>query len=79
MSDYLVHLQQRTKWYIDKDNLKAGCIVILKKDILPPRTWALGRVIKVVHGADKNVKVLEIERATGIVTLSMSKVWPFNI
>lgn len=58
-----------------KKNLKAGCIVTLKDKNLPPRIWALGRILKVISGWDRKVIVLEIKTVSGIVTQLISNVY----
>ncbi|GFX92889.1 transposon Tf2-11 polyprotein [Trichonephila clavipes] len=40
--DYLSNLQNRTKWKSPNHNFKAGEIVIIKEDNIPPATWPLG-------------------------------------
>lgn len=39
--EYLVNLLQRNRWYIEKENLKEGNMVILKENNLLPGKWAL--------------------------------------
>jgi hypothetical protein len=77
--DYLNHLQQRNKWFVEKKNLKEGCMVILKEEHLAPCKWSLGRVIQVIYGSDGRVRVLKIKTASGVVTRSISKICPLPL
>lgn len=41
--EYLVTLQQRSKWTKQKPNIKIGDMVIVHEDIIPPSKWNLER------------------------------------
>lgn len=71
---YLNNLQQRTKWYFEKDNVKIGDMVLLKEDNLPPSKWALGRILEVIPGRDGKVRVARIKTATNVLLRSISKI-----
>ena len=59
-TDFLNTLQQRTKWQTARENLKAGDLVLVKDQNLPPSKWLLGRVILVYLGKDGLVRVAKI-------------------
>ncbi|GFV97456.1 integrase catalytic domain-containing protein [Trichonephila clavipes] len=49
-NNYLSTLQNRNKWYFEKNNVKIHDMVILKEDNLPVCNWPLGRILEVYHG-----------------------------
>ncbi|GBN61752.1 hypothetical protein AVEN_228269-1, partial [Araneus ventricosus] len=51
-TDYLNHLQQRNKWQFKKDNVRVGCLVLLKENDLPPCKWAMARILDLIYGND---------------------------
>ncbi|XP_054711310.1 uncharacterized protein LOC129220901 [Uloborus diversus] len=77
--DYLNHLQQRNKWFIEKKNLKEGTMVIIKDENLPPCKWSLGRILKIIAGSDGKVRVLEIKTLSGVVKTAISKICPLPL
>ncbi|GFW68008.1 integrase catalytic domain-containing protein [Trichonephila clavipes] len=48
-NNYLSTLQNRNKWYFEKNNVKIHDMVILKEDNLPVCNWPLGRILEVYH------------------------------
>ena len=71
---YLNNLQQRSKWMVEKDNVKINELVLLKDDNLPPQKWALGRIIKLYFGEDKRVRVVKVKTQFGIYKRPISKI-----
>ncbi|GBL97468.1 hypothetical protein AVEN_162933-1 [Araneus ventricosus] len=51
-TDYLNHLQQRNKWQFKKDNVRVGCLVLLKENDVPPFKWAMARILELIYGND---------------------------
>lgn len=50
--EYLVSLQQRTKWQKPEQNLMVNNIVVARDENLPPTLWLLGRIVAVHPGPD---------------------------
>ncbi|XP_058811061.1 uncharacterized protein LOC131675956 [Topomyia yanbarensis] len=71
---YLSELQSRTKWTQQKDNVAVGTMVVLKEENLPPLKWLLGRVTKVHHGPDGNIRVVDVGTTNGNYTRGISKI-----
>lgn len=71
---YLNTLQQRSKWMVEKQNLKLGSMVLIKEDFLPCTKWLLGRIIEVFPGADNKVRVVKIRTPNGEFKRAISKV-----
>lgn len=72
-SEYLMTLQQRTKWKSPADNMKPGQIVTIKDDDLPPTKWLLGRILDVFPGKDSHVRVAKVRVANGDLSLDEVK------
>ncbi|KAJ8879676.1 hypothetical protein PR048_020284 [Dryococelus australis] len=51
-SEYLSRLQNRPKWWIKKDNLHIGDMMILKDEQLPAQQWKIGRIVNTFPGDD---------------------------
>ncbi|XP_065093224.1 uncharacterized protein LOC135713935 [Ochlerotatus camptorhynchus] len=73
-TDYLSGLLPRTKWTRQRDNLAVGTLVLLKEEKLPPLRWCLGRVVRIFHGDDGNVRVVSVKTKNGEFTRAISKV-----
>ena len=56
-SEYLVHLQRRSKWKQIQNNIRVGDIVLMKDVDIFQRTWPMGRVTAVYEGSDGLVRV----------------------
>ncbi|GFW79082.1 integrase catalytic domain-containing protein [Trichonephila clavipes] len=69
---YLNSLQQRKKWIVNKENLKLGDMVLIRKENLPCK-WLLGRVVKIYMGKDKKVRVVDIKTGKGIYKRSINR------
>lgn len=64
-SEYLASLQRRNKWTKGTGpQIKVGQLVLCKEDNLPPLKWMLGRVQKILPGADGVVRAAIIKTAT---------------
>ncbi|GFS71538.1 huntingtin [Trichonephila clavipes] len=48
-NNYLSTLQNRYKWYFEKNNAKINYMVIMNEDNLPVCNWPLGRILEVYH------------------------------
>ncbi|GFT69344.1 integrase catalytic domain-containing protein [Trichonephila clavipes] len=55
-NNYLSTLQNRNKWYFEKNNVKIYDMVILKEDNLPLCNWPLGRILEVYQGKDNKIE-----------------------
>lgn len=63
--EYLATLQQRTKWFKIKVNLKAGDMVVIRNENTPPSDCLLGRVEKVFTAPDGLVRSAVIKTING--------------
>ncbi|XP_012542665.2 uncharacterized protein LOC105840305 [Monomorium pharaonis] len=74
-SEYLSHLQQRSKWMKDvPSKIKVGSMVLLKEDNTPPLQWKLGRITELHPGADGVPRVISVKTFTGILKRTIGKI-----
>ncbi|XP_023808641.1 uncharacterized protein LOC111947062 [Oryzias latipes] len=58
--EYLLNLQQRSKWNKTRRNAKVDDIVLLQDECVPRNQWKLARVIEVLPGADGKVRRVKL-------------------
>lgn len=71
---YLSNLQQRSKWFFEKDNVKIGDLVLLKEDNLAVCNWPLGRLVEVFPGKDGKIRVVDVKTQHGVFKRPISKI-----
>ncbi|XP_055613091.1 uncharacterized protein LOC129759623 [Uranotaenia lowii] len=71
--EYLTQLQGRFKRWKKPIDVKAGQLVIIKEDNLPPSRWKMGRIEQVHPGADGVVRVVTLKTASGPSTRPVEK------
>lgn len=59
--EYLVSLQQRSKWRRPAENLRVGDVIVMRHENLPPSEWRLGRITEVHPGSDNLVRNVTVE------------------
>ncbi len=64
-TEYITHLQLRTKWKKDSENLKIGDVVLFRDSSVPRNEWLLGRVIKTLKGKDGKVRNVGLQTKDG--------------
>lgn len=74
--EYLSHLQQRSKWRSNKQQLKikVGTMVLIKEDNTSPLQWKVGRIVEMHPGADGVLRVVSIKTTTGQLKRSLGKI-----
>lgn len=58
--EYLLSLQQRSKWTKSRRNTKINDIVLLQDDLAPRNQWKLAKVVEVFPGSDGMVRRLKL-------------------
>ena len=58
--EFLLSLQQRSKWNHPRRDITAGDIVIVKEDTLPRNCWQLARATKAYPSKDGNVRSVQV-------------------
>uniref|UniRef100_A0A2S2PC00 Uncharacterized protein n=1 Tax=Schizaphis graminum TaxID=13262 RepID=A0A2S2PC00_SCHGA len=64
-SEYLNSLQLRSKWTYADTQLRVGDMVLIKDNVTTPLGWRLGRVIELLPGPDKVVRVVKLMTGLG--------------
>lgn len=78
--DYIGLLQERTKWRSCKgQGLRAGAVVLLREERLPPCLWRMGRIVSCCPGEDGVTRVVEIQTSRGIVKRAFNNICPLPI
>ncbi|KAJ0173857.1 hypothetical protein K1T71_011006 [Dendrolimus kikuchii] len=77
--EYVSELQTRTKWKINKDDVKLHQLVLIKDDNLPPLKWKLGRIIRIFPGLDGVSRVADLYTSSGVTRRAFSKICPLPI
>lgn len=72
-SEYLHHLQVRSKWQSDVSLIKEGALVLIKEDGTPPRKWNLGRIIGLHPGKDNVVRTVSLKTSSGILKRAVTR------
>ncbi|XP_073827826.1 uncharacterized protein [Musca autumnalis] len=74
--DYLLSLQQRSKWFKEEENVKEGQLVVIHEDNTPPQQWLLARVTKPIPGRDGKIRVVELRTKNGSCCRPIHKIAP---
>ena len=75
VKEYLPTLTKRPCWRDRKPNFTVGELVLLQDDDTKRGKWPLGRITKVMPGADNVVRVVELKTKNGIYTRPATKVF----
>ena len=46
----------------EKDNVKIGDLVLVVEENLPTNKWPLGRIIEVIYGKDRKIRVVSYSK-----------------
>lgn len=71
--EYLLQLQQRTKWKQKQENLQIGQLVLIIEDNYPPAQWSMGKIIEVFPGDDNLIRVVNVKTANSIMKRPIHK------
>ena len=58
--EYLPTLQPRKKWFLQKDAIKPGILVLMADETAPPGVWRLARVEKIYPSSDGLVRSVQL-------------------
>lgn len=72
-ADYLSSLMQLPKWRRERENLKAGQMVLIRTDNYAPTYWQMGRITKVHAGSDGKVRSATIRVEKGSLERPINK------
>lgn len=74
--EYLNRLQNRPKWFKPYPNLKENMVVLIKEDNVSPLQWPLARIVQIMAGPDKKVRVVKVRTQHGIFVRPIKKLCP---
>jgi hypothetical protein len=78
MREYITSLGSRSKWFIKKENVKEGDMVLVIEPGTPRRQWRLGKIERVHPGADGSVRVVDVKVGDKIYRRSIGRVSPLE-
>ncbi|XP_014371634.2 uncharacterized protein LOC106721244 [Papilio machaon] len=73
-TEYLQGLQRRQKWQKSSISPDVGQLVIIKENDLPPAKWLLARILELIPGPDKAVRVVKLKCKSSILTRPINKI-----
>lgn len=74
-TEYLHHLQQRSKWQTSCDSSpQVGDMVMIQEDNVPPMSWPLGRLVEVHPGKDGVTRVVSVKTKGGVLKRAVTKI-----
>ncbi|XP_058974710.1 uncharacterized protein LOC131800872 [Musca domestica] len=76
--EYLMTLQNRTKWRKKDRNLEVGQVVIIKNEETHPARWPLAKVTDVHPGKDGVVRVATVKTQDGELKRPINKLCPLE-
>lgn len=71
---YLHTLQMRNKWISTTDPPKLGDLVLIKEENVPPLKWNMARIIELLPGRDKVVRVVRLKTASSELVRPVVKI-----
>ncbi|XP_052748143.1 uncharacterized protein LOC128200069 isoform X2 [Galleria mellonella] len=78
-NEYVVWLQQKTKWHRSYGELKEGTLVVIKEKTSPPLMWLMGRVIRIIPGRDGIARVADIQTKKGVMRRAYNTICPLPV
>ncbi|KAK7865843.1 hypothetical protein R5R35_003962 [Gryllus longicercus] len=77
--EYLLSLQQRSKWTAVSPNIKTGTPVLLIDDNLPPLEWRLGVITQTFPGRDGRTRTVQVQTNAGSFVRHIHRLCPLPI
>ena len=77
--DYILSLQQRTKWLHPETNIQVGQLVLVHDDNTPPQQWILARITNTISGKDGKIRVADLQTSKGQLRRPIHKLAPLPI
>ncbi|XP_050556524.1 uncharacterized protein LOC126911755 isoform X1 [Spodoptera frugiperda] len=77
--EYILWLQEKTKWRRSSGELKEGTLVVVKDKGSPPLLWLLGRIVHVLPGRDGITRVADIRTRKGVIRRAFNTICPLPV
>jgi len=71
---YLTTLQECSKWTTGSPPVKVDNKVVIVNNQSPPLSWRMGRIIELLPGSDRQVRVVRLLTSAGTVTRPVVKI-----
>ena len=71
-------MNSHKKWNNEKDDFKAGDVVLVLSTDTPQGQWPLGRITKTFTGSDGRVRVVNVQVGPNELTRSVHKLVPLE-
>ena len=78
LKEWIPSLNSRKKWNNEKDDFKAGDVVLVLSTDTPRGQWPLGRITKTFTGSDGRVRVVNVQVGRNELTRSVHKLVPLE-
>lgn len=72
--DYINNLQLRHKWQVERENIQAGDVVLIREENYPPQHWCFGKVLEVHPDKEGNVRNVTLQRKDAVVKRAIQRV-----
>jgi hypothetical protein len=77
--EYLYLLQQRSKLFEVKVNIKPGALVLIKEANTPTLKWLMGRIVQTYPGKDGITRVVSVKTPNVVFKRTINKICPIPI
>ncbi|XP_055589536.1 uncharacterized protein LOC129741775 [Uranotaenia lowii] len=73
-TEYLNHLQMRTRWNKAPTKLRVGQLVVLREDNVAQMNWPTGRITELHPGPDGAVRVVSLRTVSGVCKRAVNRI-----
>ena len=79
LKEWLPALNARSKWRVERDNLKIGDIVVVLSQKTPRAHRLLGKIVNVHPGLDERVRVVTVQTGTTRMKRPITHLCPLEL
>ncbi|GFU49793.1 integrase catalytic domain-containing protein [Trichonephila clavipes] len=72
--EVLHHYQSRPKWKASQSEVQVGNLVLISDDNIPPLSWPMARILKLIPGTDGTNRVAILQTGSGLTRRSINKI-----
>ena len=76
--EWLPSIGKRSKWYIEKENLKVDDVVLVMTPDTKRGKWPLGRIVETVKGIDNKIRTVKLMMNGKIFERGLNTIYPLN-
>lgn len=78
-AEYLTQLQEKSKWFEEKNEPKVNELVLIREENVPPCQWPMARIVNVHKGDDNLTRVVTVKMKDKIFKRPITKIAPLPI